>query len=304
MIDTTSNEKNPAAGGTEIPRKVRQAIDLEVARYLKTGAYDDSCSAWPAHSFLERAKEMDRVLADALIAAVRRRQSGHGQHRLPEGFNPVTFARQKLTPMVNGLFPARERAAILALLEKSLVFLTNDNVEQVLRNMKWKRTAWNLANLYLGSIGAPCLDGSPCRLVGLSEETTCYISMTYFEEADPFADFVIHEAAHVFHNWKRQEVGLPHTRYREWLLQIDFHKRETFAYACEAYGRILEQAQKPAGRKRLHAEYVEKWLPCADNRIDREELIDIVAEAVAARNGWKRILNRCASPIHGPDSEL
>lgn len=149
---------------------------------------------------LERAEEMNRILADALVAEVRRRESGHKRHRLPEGFNLITFARQKLMPMVNGLFPAKERQAILDLLERSLVFLTHDNIEQIIRNEAWKSTAWDLANLYLGSIGAQSLDGKPCRLVGLSEETTCYVSMSYFEKDDPFADFVVHEAAHVFHN--------------------------------------------------------------------------------------------------------
>lgn len=30
--------------------------------------------------------------------------------------------------------------------------------------------------------------------------------------------------------------------------------------------------------------------------VDQAELIDIVAEAVDARNGWKRILQRCSPP--------
>lgn len=246
---------------------------------------------------------MSSILADALVAEVRRRQIGHRRHRLPEGFDPVLFARQKLRPMVNGLFPATERQPVLDLLERSVVFLTEDSIEQVLRNEKWLSTSWDLANMYLGSIGASCLDGNPCHLVGLSQETTCYVSMVYFEERDPFADFVVHEAAHIFHNWKRQRIGLPATRQREWLLQIDFHKRETFAYACEAYGRILEQAGRPADRKGLHAAYIEKWLPAADDRVDPEELGSIVAEAVAARNGWKRILACCAPPKRGHGAE-
>ncbi|OKY74004.1 MAG: hypothetical protein BM485_16160 [Desulfobulbaceae bacterium DB1] len=275
-------------------RKVSQSVDREVKRYLETGEHEQNYSAWPSHNIIECAREMNQILVNALVAEVLRRESGARRHQLPEGFSPITFARRKLRPMVNGLFPTRERQTILDLLEKSLVFLTHDNIEQVLRNETWKCTAWDLANLYLGSIGAQCLDGKPCRLVGLSQETTCYISMAYFEEDDPFADFVVHEAAHVFHNCKRQRVGLPHTRFREWLLQIDFCKRETFAYACEAYGKILERARRPADRKRLQAEYIEKWLPAADGRIDREELANIVAEAAAARNGWKRILARCA----------
>lgn len=45
----------------------------------------------------------------------------------------------------------------------------------------------------------------------------------------------------------RRQVG-----YQEWLLPIDFAKREEFAYACEAYGRIRERAKNPAERRRLH----------------------------------------------------
>ena len=45
----------------------------------------------------------------------------------------------------------------------------------------------------------------------------------------------------------RRQVG-----YQEWLLPIDFAKREEFAYACEAYGRIRERAKNQAERRRLH----------------------------------------------------
>lgn len=62
---------------------------------------------------------------------------------------------------------------------------------------------------------------------------------TTSREQDPFADYVVHEAAHVFHNCKRATVGLPATRRREWLLDIDYRKRETFAYACEAFSRMV-----------------------------------------------------------------
>lgn len=41
------------------------------------------------------------------------------------------------------------------------------------------------------------------------------------------------------------------TRRREWLLDIDFRKRETFAHACETYNRILELGDTPAARTAL-----------------------------------------------------
>jgi len=186
---------------------------------------------------------------------------------------------------------------MLTLFENSLIFVAHDNVEQVLNQIAYLETAWQVANLYLGSLGLPGLDGKPAGLVGLSEETTFFVSMAYFEEKDPFADYVAHEAAHVFHNWKRDQAGLHHTRKSEFLLTIDFRKRELFAFACEAYSRILEQAKCPADRRRLHADYAAKWLPACDG-VDRIELADILAEAVAARNGWKRILQRCSPPKH------
>ena len=104
---------------------------------------------------------------------------------------------------------------------------------------------------------------------------------------------MLHEAAHVFHNCKRETLGLPSSRRREWLLEIEFRKRETFAYACEAYSRILELGVDQKHRQRLLAELALKPLP-GDDRVDGEEYLDILGEAVAARNGWKRILGRCS----------
>ncbi len=271
-------------------------LDQEILRYLRHGEYDPEHRAWPGDNVLCRIQNGARALQDALVAEVRQREAGHRLPELPRALDPASFARAKVAPMVTGLFSAKERDTVLGLLAKSLVFVTHENIERVLREERFPRSAWDVANLYLGSIGAECLDGEPCSLVGMSRETTCYVSTAYFDEEDPFADFVVHEAAHVFHNWKRARVGLPHTRYREWLLEIEFSKREQFAYACEAYSRILEQAKNPGDRRRLHAEYAEHWLPTADDRVDGEELIATLAEAVNARNGWKRILKRCVHP--------
>ena len=117
--------------------------------------------------------------------------------------------------------------------------------------------------------------------------------MTYFDRGGPFEDFLVHEAAHVFHNCKRHTVGLPETRRREWLLDIEFRKRETFAYACEAYSRLLELGRTPSIRKSLLLKLTGDHAP-AEDRVDPDEYVDILKEAVSARNGWKRLLARCA----------
>jgi hypothetical protein len=103
----------------------------------------------------------------------------------------------------------------------------------------------------------------------------------------------VHEAAHVFHNCKRLTAGLPERPRQEWMLEIDFHKRETFAYACEAWSRVAGLTPKRAERLSLVDEYARTFTP-DDDRVDLDELVDIIREAARAQNGWKRILARCA----------
>jgi hypothetical protein len=196
--------------------------------------------------------------------------------------------------MVRGLFPAKEQQVILDLLEKGLLFVSHENIDSLIHEIQATNSAWDIANLYLGSLDLPGLDGKPAKAVGFSEGPTFYVSTTYFQDKDPFADWVVHEAAHVFHNWKRKMVGLPHTRKREFLLPVAFRKRELFAYACEAYARIVERAKGKADRLRLHQEFAAHWSPLSDEP-DLDGLNDVLAEAVAARNGWKRILQRCSA---------
>jgi hypothetical protein len=43
---------------------------------------------------------------------------------------------------------------VLATLEKSVVYVTTETIEPLLMNHGYDRSAWDLANLYLGSLGA------------------------------------------------------------------------------------------------------------------------------------------------------
>jgi len=278
----------------------------EIRRFLATGDYDMLHAVWPGRNHLERMHAGDAGLRAALADAMSQRTKGLTFPSMPPGFavqlrrgkpdvDAGQFVLGKVRPMVCGLFPEKERQVMLDLFEKALVFVSGDNIEQLVSEADCPSTARQIANLFLGSLGLPGLDEKPVGFVGFSEETTFYVSMDYFKDGDPFADWVVHEAAHVFHNWKRAYVGLPETRTREFLLNIAFAKREVFAYACEAYSRILERAKSPADRRRLCAEYVKSGVP-DDVRISRDELVDVVASVVEARNGWKRILEHCSPP--------
>ncbi len=206
----------------------------------------------------------------------------------------AAFTGEKVGPMVRGFFPRREQEAVLTVLSQSVVFLSPANIQTVLREERWLSTTWDLANRYLGSFGAELLAvDAPC-ILGLGEETKCYVSIEYLRGGDSrFADVIVHEAAHVFHNCKRRTIGLPETRRREWPLELAYAKRETFAHACEAYSRILELGRTPTERRCLLDELATGSMP-PDDRVDPADYVEILRDALSARNGWKRILARCA----------
>ncbi len=272
----------------------------EIERYLRTGDGDMDGWAWPG-DFMERGRRQHADLRGALVEEVRRRAEGRTHEPVPESVG-VAFTRAKVEPMVRGLFSKVEQDVVLATLEKSIVYVTSETIEPLLLNHSWDRSAWDLANLYLLSVGAKLLGEDAPRIVGISEETTCYVSADYFAEDDPFADFIVHEAAHIFHNCKCRTIGLRGTRSKEWLLDIEYRQRETFAYSCEAYACIVARAKNRAERRGLAADYGSERR-ISDARVDPSAVASIVAEAASARNGWKVILARCA-PITKPRSAL
>ena len=272
-----------------------QAIpQSEIDSFLERGQYDPLYLRFPGTNHLDRMKGGRRALAEALSAEVRLRESAVDaqiHHGLPTDLR--AFTRSKVDAMVRGLFRRDECEAVLSILENSVVFLTPDNVHDLIQN-ETPNTAWTIASIYLRSVGAdPVSDEAP-NIVGLSVDTTCYVSMDYFREDDPFADYVVHETAHVFHNTKRRIAGLKETRRNVWLLPIEFQKRETFAYACEAYSRIRERAERPADRRMLFEE-LQDSPPPSDERVDASEYWAVLSEAVNRRNGWKAILERCSA---------
>jgi len=272
----------------------------EIERYLRTGDADMDGWVWPG-DFMERGRRQHADLRGALVEEVRRLAKGRSHEPVPANVG-VEFTRAKVEPMVRGLFSKAEQDIVLATFEKSVVYVTSETIEPIVLNHGWDRSAWDLANLFLLSVGADLLGPEAPRVVGISEETTCYVSPDYFAEDDPFADFIVHEAAHIFHNCKRRTIGLRETRTKEWLLDIEFRQRETFAYSCEAYARIVARAKDAAARRALAAEYgAERRI--SEERVDPAEVASIVAEAAAARNGWKVILARCA-PTTKPRSAL
>ncbi len=280
-----------SAGGATVSRV--PTVDEEVARYLATGDSDPLFRAWPEAHTLYRCQQGDAALRDALVAEVHRRTVLGSPARLPDGLSVEAFLHLRLRPMVDGLLPAVERGLVLGALVRGVCLLTSDTIEQVLRETDFPETAWTLANMYLRASGAAPLAADAPHVVGLSEGTTSYVSFAYFSETDVFADFIVHEAAHVFHNCKRETIGLSARPRQPWLLNIAYAKRETFAYACEAYRRLLDLGNSPTERL-AWLDRLAKQPPPPDERVSAGEYLDTLAEACVTRNGWKRILARCS----------
>ena len=262
-----------------------------VNRFLQNGRVDAYDCPWEGGPVVGGAAR-NKALRESLIIEVRRRMKDKKPPAMP-AIDSVAYTRNKVDPMVRGLFPENEREIIMRVVEKSVVFVSANSIESVLRNEGSERTAWKLANLYLLSSDAELLAEDAPRIVGLSEETKCYVSPEYFHQDDEFADFVLHEVAHIFHNCKRERVGLPFSRKREFLLDIDFRERETFAYACEAYSRILELADSRSERIALLVKKENEWEFSVDG-VDVEKYKRALRAAVEAKNGWKKILAVCA----------
>jgi hypothetical protein len=238
--------------------------------YLQTGQGD---------YFADRTSLRQGLLKEVLVRA-----AGVSKPALPE-LDLVELTRRKIEPMICGLFPKVEQPILMEALSGSVIVVSHATIESIILNHTWDYSAWTLANLYLHSLGLPMLSEEAVAVLGMSEELRCYITSKYFVAQDPLADFLVHEVAHVFHNYKRERLGLPFTRSREWLLPVKFACREPFALSCEAYSRIRELK---TNADRLNAiEGIEE-----DSVF--YEVVDILRAAVAKRNGWKEILRHCS----------
>jgi hypothetical protein len=266
----------------------------QTVHYIQTGESDILFFAWPGHNVIAKGQAANKALRAALIAEVCSRVSAVTVPSDLIGLDVENFARQKLEPLVRGLFATAEQDTVLSMFEKAIVFLTPDAITAVLNREPWLSTAWDLANLFLGSVDAPLLADEAPNILGLATDSMVYASMQYFNSSNPYEDVIVHEAAHLLHKCRRDVVGLQATRQRKYLLDIFFRQQETFAYCCEAYGRLRELGVTAQERQQRLDELEDR--PPPDASVDPDEYVDILREALRARNGWKCILQRCAPP--------
>ena len=117
-----------------------QARQAAIKRYLCTGDHEPTFPAWPGSVWV-REREGSDEMAHALVTRVKELSHGCSAPAVSMPTDLVAFTRKKLAPMVRGLFRRDEQEAVLAVLEKSVVFLAAENIEQVLLGCTWLHTA-------------------------------------------------------------------------------------------------------------------------------------------------------------------
>ena len=84
--------------------------------------------------FVETAMQAAIGFRDALVNEVLARTSSLATRSPLDASGIRDLTRSKVAPMVAGLFPKEEREGILAIAERSVVFLTPENIDRVLRS--------------------------------------------------------------------------------------------------------------------------------------------------------------------------
>jgi hypothetical protein len=120
-----------------------------------------------------------------------------------------------------------------------------------------------------------------------------HVRLSAYESKDPYSDVIVHEAAHLLHYLKPRSYGLHTRRGQERFVDVEFRHRELFAFACEAYSRVVLRG----GRKSRIA-FAEKMRDGAFSfpRSQMEEVGALILGAARARNGCRVI--REATVIH------
>lgn len=242
-----------------------------VERFLATGEHDPRFPGF-AGDIVARRREATVLLKDVLRRVVGWRAGrARSAARLPP--DAAAQVRARVEPLVRGVLGA-EGAPLVEPLVARVVVVTPAAFGALVEDVPL-RTAWDLANLLLDDLGAPPLADDAPSLDGLCAAGRAWVAPSALARA--FPDVVAHEAAHLLHHVRRADLGLPGAGV---LLAIPPRRRETFAYACEAWAAI---ARGDATLARARAVLADTHH--SDGRVDRHALHALLTRA-SEGGGW------------------
>ena len=224
-----------------------------------------------------------RLLADLLPAEAR---------SVPQ-VAPDTI-RQRVEPMVKGLVQVVWQEVALRELTARTFVLNFQGAEAAMEaelSICFMGEAWRILWALFGDYGLKP-DDIKMGCDGMAGDFA-HVRWSAYQTKDPYSDVVVHETAHLLHYLKPRNFGLHIRRGQERFVDIEFHHRELFAYACEAYSRVV--LHSPCKSRISFAEKMQTGaLSFPSNEI--HEVAALVLDAARARNGWRLI--REATVIH------
>ena len=216
---------------------------------------------------------------------------------------PPEAIRQRIDPMVTGLLPGDWRDVALREITARTFVLnlpgTRAAIEAELSTC-FMGDAWRILWALFGDHGLKP-DDVKVGCDGLAGDYA-HVRWSAYQTNDPYSDVVVHEAAHMLHYLKPSHYGFHVRRGQERFVDVEFRHRELFAYACEAFSRVILH-----GERKSRIVFAEKMVDAAFSfpRSQIAEVAALVLSATRGRNGWRlireatviRCTRRSAKPV-------
>lgn len=195
--------------------------------------------------------------------------------------------RRRIEPMVNGLVLTDQREAALREIVAKTFVLNFQGAKAAIEaelSTCFTGSAWRILWALFEDHGL-----KPKSVIvgcdGLAGDFA-HVRWSAYETKDPYSDVVVHEGAHMLHYLKPGHYGLRERRSQERFVDVEFVHRELFAFACEAYSRVVQYDGRSS-----RVTFAEKMREGAFSfpRAHLDEVADLVLSAARARNGWRVI---------------
>jgi hypothetical protein len=202
--------------------------------------------------------------------------------------------RSRINPMVKGLVQSDwQEIALLELTARTFVLNFKGAKAAIDAEFStcYMGSAWQILWALFGDYGLKP-DEIRVECDGIAGDFA-HARWSAYETTDPYSDVVVHEAAHLLHYLKPGHYGLHVRRGQERFVDVEFCHRELFAFACEAYSRVVLH-----GERKARISFAERMQEGAFSfpRGQLQEVAALVLDAARARYGWRVI--REATIIH------
>jgi hypothetical protein len=153
--------------------------------------------------------------------------------------------RSRINPMVKGLVQSDWQEIALRELTARTFVLNFKGAEAAIDaefSTCYMGSAWQILWALFGDYGLKP-DEIEVECDGIAGDFA-HARWSAYQTEDPYGDVVVHEAAHLLHYLKPGHHGLHVRRGQERFVDVEFCHRELFAFACEAYSRVVLHTER------------------------------------------------------------